>query len=147
MEQEKRVWSFTNILAYSIFLMGFGYLFVVAFALSKNDVNNNNMLSQITTGVLALMTLTAAFYFGSSMGQAKQQAQITEMSKTATDLASKTADVAIANAAGTGSISDVKADKLTKIGELKAKLDGLDPESEDAKTILEELKELEKQSS
>ncbi len=40
------------------------------------------------------MTLTAAFYFGSSMGSARQQQTITDMTKTATDLAASVKPIA-----------------------------------------------------
>ena len=145
-ETTKEVWTFTNRLAITVVMSCLIFLFVTPYLMSKFESKDNTLLSQIVTSVQNMVMVIIAFYFGSSMGQAKQQAQITEMTKNATDLATKTADAAISSAAGTGS-SEVKVDKGIKIGELRAALALLNPDSEEAKKILSELEELEKQSN
>lgn len=143
-ETKKEVWTFSNRLAVTVVMSCLMFLFITPYLMSKFESKDNTLLSQIVTTVSNIVMVIIAFYYGNSMGQAKQQAQISEMTKNATDLAAKTAD-AFSATAGTGT-SDSKADRLTKIGELKAALNALDPESDEAKKILEELKELEKQS-
>lgn len=129
--------SFTNILALTVSLICLLFLFVAAFFLSKTDVKDNTMLSQITTGVLSILMLILAYFFGSSSGSARQAAQITEMQKTATEAALGT---------NTSAVTEMKVDKAVKIEQLKAELAKLEPDSEDAKTKLAELEQLEKNS-
>ncbi len=134
----KEVWTFTNIFAFIVTLICLLFLFVAAFFLSKSDVKDNTMLSQITTGVIGLLMLIAAFYFGSSANSRQQQQQIAEMQKTATAVALN------ANGQVNPAATEMKVDKAVKIAELKAELDKLEPDSEDAKAILLELEQLEK---
>lgn len=137
--EEKSTWNFTNILAFTVVVACLGFLFTAPYAMSKFETKDNTMLSQIITGILGIVMVIVAFYFGSSVGSARQQQQITEMHKTATD-------IALNSSTKTSSTSEQKIDKGVKIGELQAALKDLDPESEEAKKILEQLKELEKQS-
>lgn len=127
--------SFTNILALTVSLICLAFLFVAGFVLSKTDVKDNTMLSQITTGILSILMLILAYFFGSSSGSARQAAQITEMQKTATAVALNTNSPAA---------TEMKVDKAVKITELKAALEKLEPDSEEAKSLLAELEQLEK---
>jgi len=129
--------SFTNILAMTVSLICLIFLFVAAFFLSKTDVKDNTMLSQITTGVLSILMLILAYFFGSSSGSARQAAQITEMQKTATEAALNV---------NTPAATEMKVDKAVKIEQLKEELAKFEPDSDDAKAILIQLEELEKQS-
>ena len=138
-ETGKRVYTFTNILAFTISILCTLYLFLAAFVLSKSESKDNSTLTQITTGVLNLLMLIMAFYFGSSSNSARQQQQITDMQKTSTALA-----ITTANANGGTAITENKIDKAVKIEQLKAALKDLEPDSDDAKKLLAELEELEK---
>lgn len=135
--QEKPVWNFPNILAFTVVMSCLMFLFTVPYFMSKFESKDNTMLSQIITGLLGVVMVIIAFYFGSSVGSARQQAQITEMHKTSTELALKTAD-----SKGSAS-SELKVDKAVAIEQLRAKLVGMEPDSEDAIKILDEIKRLE----
>ncbi len=141
----KLQFSFTNFLAALITLSCFVYLYWVALILSKAEAHDNTTLIQVTTVITATLTSIVMFYFGSSNNSAKQAQQITEMQKTSTALALKTADATVAAVTASTGNTENKVDKAVKIGELKAALEKLDPDSEDAKKILDELTELEKQ--
>lgn len=137
--EEKKVWTFTNILAMTVVLGCLFFLFTAPYLMSKFESKDNTMLSQIVTSISNVVMVIIAFYFGSSMGQAKQQQQITDMHKAATELA-------FSNSAASEKSVENKVDIAEKIGELRIALEGLEPESDDAKKILEQIKELEKQS-
>lgn len=149
LETGKVQFSFTNFLALIISLACFTYLFWVAFVLSKAEASNNTTLIQVTTVVTATLTSIVMYYFGSSNSSAKQAAQITEMQRTATTVALAASNANVAAAANTAisAKTDIKVDKAVKIAELKAELEKLEPDSEDAKTILAQLEELEKKTN
>jgi len=136
-ENGKPIFSFTNLLAMVTILCCMVFLFVAAFVLSKSEVKDNTMLSQITTGILSVVVLILAYYFGNSSSSAKQAQQITEM---------QAAAIGVANGNNSPATANNNTDKAIKIGELKKTLEGLEPDSDDAKRLLAELTELEKQS-
>jgi len=140
-------WSFTNILALLVVIISSTYFFWISFVLTKNEVKDNGSLNQITIVMVTLITLVLNYYFGSSNSSARQQQQITEMQKTATTVAITASNLAASNLAGNTSTPEsveIKVDKAVKIAELKAALEKLEPNSEDAKRIVAELEELEK---
>jgi len=135
-ENGKPIFSFTNILALTTIIFCMIFLFVAAFALGKSESRDNAMLSQINTGILINIGIILAYYFGSSSASAKQAQQITEM---------QAAAIGVANGNNTtAATTNNNTDKAIKIGELKKALENLEPDSEDAKKILTELTELEK---
>lgn len=144
-ETTKEVWTFSNRLAVTVVMSCLIFLFITPYLMSKFESKDNTLLSQIVTTVSNIVMVIIAFYYGNSMGQAKQQAQISEMTKNATDLASKTADATIAAAAKPTDIEN-KVDKAVAIEKLRAKLVGMEPNSEDALAIVDEIEKLEKQS-
>lgn len=138
--------SFTNLLALVICLACFSFLFWVALTFSKAEARENTLLIQVVTVITATLTSIVMFYFGSSNNSAKQAQQITEMQKTSTTLALKTADASIAAAGTSSAATDVKVDKAVAIEKLKTELAKHPPNTDKAISLTKEIEELEKQS-
>ncbi len=146
-ETGKLQFSFTNLLALVICSACFIFLFWVALTFSKAEARENTLLIQVVTVITATLTSIVMFYFGSSNNSAKQAQQITEMQKTSTTLALKTADASIAAAGGTVVNTENKIDKAVKIEQLKAELAKFPPDHEEAIRLANEIAELEKKTT
>ena len=140
----KLQFSFTNLLALVICAACFIFLFWVALTFSKAEARENTLLIQVVTVITATLTSIVMFYFGSSNNSAKQAQQITEMQKTSTTLALKTADASIAAASNTAVTNEVKFDKAVKLEQLKAELAKYPPDHDEAVRLTNEIAELEK---
>lgn len=140
-ETGKLQFSFTNFLAFFAVLQSTLYFFWMSFVLTKSEQKDNASLNQITIVQVAIITLVLNYFFGNSNNSRQQQQQITEMQKTATVLATKTADATIA--AVTADKWEDKLAKLNTIEELKNELTGWPPDGPQALKILEKLKGLE----
>ncbi|MES2287362.1 MAG: hypothetical protein V4547_16840 [Bacteroidota bacterium] len=143
-ETGKLQFSFTNLLAFTVIMICGTYFFWISFVLTKNQVSDNPTLQQITIVMVTMATLVLNFYFGNSNNSARQQQQISEMQKTATTVALKTADATIAAATGVVVPTENKIDKAVKIEQLKAELAKYPPDTDEAKKLLAELEQLEK---
>ena len=145
-EREKVVFrfTFTDLLALIVVLSCLCFQFYAGFFLSKVEMKDNTTLIQILTNISNYIMLILTFYFGSNLLAARQasgQAQtINEMQKIATAAALNAGNVPTAAA------TEIKIDKAVKIAELKAALEKLEPDSDEAKALLLELEALEKNS-
>lgn len=134
--------SFPNLLALIIALSCIIYLFWVSFAFTKAEAKENTTVIQIISAITVLLTTVVQYYFGNSNNSKAQAAQITELQKTATQVALNTSNANIASAAmPNGKLAEAREDALIR---LQKELDALDPESEEAKKIVAELEALEK---
>lgn len=140
----KMQFSFTNLLALLVVCCGFAYFYWISFVMTTREVKDNPSLQQITIFIVTIVTAVISYYFGNSNNSAKQAQQIKEMQRTATEIAVKTADATIATVSAASAKTDLKVSKAERIAELKAELEKLEPDSDDAKSILAELEKLEK---
>lgn len=138
-ETGKAQFNFVNLLALVVIVLGFTFLGYSSFYLSKLEVKDNTLLTQTTTNVSNFILVVLTFFFGSSVVSAMQNRQIDKMHKDATDIALKTIT-------SSPQAVELKVDKAVKIEQIKAALEKLDPESEEAKKLVSDLEELEKQS-
>ena len=136
--------NFTNLLALVTLVLGFAFLAYGAFVLSKAEVKDNTMLTQITTNVSNYILVVLTFFFGSSVLSTRQSQQITSMQKDATNLA--LANAGTSSGGSSAAVVENKVDKAVAIEKLKAALKDLEPDSTEAKSILAELEALEKES-
>lgn len=141
----KSSFSFTNLLAMLVVLGCMVYFFWLAFGTSKADSKDNTALVQVTTVMIGSLTLVLGFYYGSSSNAVKQAAQITDLQKTATDVALSTSNAALD--AKADAKAEIKIDKAQKLDALNKELKDLEPESDRAKELLEQIKDLENKTT
>lgn len=135
LETGEAQFSFKNLLALLLVLIPSTYFYWISFQMTKKEVQDNPTLQQITIVMVGVLTTVLNYFFGSSSSSAMQAQQIKEMQKTATAIA---LDKTIVKS------TEVKIDKAVKIAELKAELEKHPPDSEEALSLLAQLKELEK---